>query len=201
VKCSSHVLCKRRLRGTEDQGIARPCHRWPGRTCNALRGHRHPFHRPRRRSMRTEFEAAHKAQFGFVSPKHRNHHRGGDGGIGSAAEDATGEPEHALDDGRDPRTGKPDRSMPAANGTTRRFPTAPGSARHDRLTGPALIIEANQTIVIEPGWQAAISPRPHGADPRREKLAPREFAIGTRPTRSCWRCSTTCSCRSPSRWA
>jgi 5-oxoprolinase (ATP-hydrolysing) len=50
--------------------------------------------------------------------------------------------------------------MPAASGTTRRFPPrrlTPGN----RLKGPALIIEANQTIVVEPGWQAAINARDH----------------------------------------
>jgi N-methylhydantoinase A/oxoprolinase/acetone carboxylase beta subunit len=43
-------------------------------------------------------------------------------------------------------------------------------------------------------------PRPSRADPR-SRSSHRALAIGTRPTRSCWRCSTTCSCRSPSRWA
>jgi 5-oxoprolinase (ATP-hydrolysing) len=52
------------------------------------------------------------------------------------------------------------------------------------VKGPALIIEPNQTIVVEPGWQAAINPpRPCRADPLR-KARPREFAIGTtRPIR------------------
>ena len=38
-----------------------------------------------------------------------------------------------------------------------------------RVAGPALIIEPNQTIVIEPGWEARINgARPRRADPLRK---------------------------------
>jgi 5-oxoprolinase (ATP-hydrolysing) len=47
------------------------------------------------------------------------------------------------------------------------------------VSGPAIIAEANATTVVDDGWQGL---------------------SGLRPTRSCWRSSTTSSCRSPSRW-
>jgi 5-oxoprolinase (ATP-hydrolysing) len=47
------------------------------------------------------------------------------------------------------------------------------------ISGPALIIEPHQTIVIEPGWQAAINTLGHIVLTRVEAIA-RDFAIGTR---------------------
>ncbi|MCX5578225.1 hydantoinase B/oxoprolinase family protein [Kaistia terrae] len=46
------------------------------------------------------------------------------------------------------------------------------------IAGPALIIEPHQTIVVEPGWQAQISPRDHVMLTRVEALD-RSHAIGT----------------------
>ena len=46
------------------------------------------------------------------------------------------------------------------------------------IAGPALIIEPHQTIVVEPGWQAQISPRDHVVLTRVETLD-RSHAIGT----------------------
>ncbi|MEM8749102.1 MAG: hydantoinase B/oxoprolinase family protein [Pseudomonadota bacterium] len=66
-----------------------------------------------------------------------------------------------------------------------------GGARHDagvfarrdlapgnRISGPALIIEDHQTIVVEPGWQAAINALDHIIITRVTPI-PREVAIGT----------------------
>jgi 5-oxoprolinase (ATP-hydrolysing) len=47
----------------------------------------------------------------------------------------------------------------------------------NRLRGPALIIEPNQTIVIEPGWEASINARDHVVLTRHQKLE-RALAIG-----------------------
>jgi 5-oxoprolinase (ATP-hydrolysing) len=47
----------------------------------------------------------------------------------------------------------------------------------NRLKGPALIIEPNQTIVMEPGWEATINARDHVLLTRYEKLD-RALAIG-----------------------
>uniref|UniRef100_UPI003BA9612D hydantoinase B/oxoprolinase family protein n=1 Tax=Stappia sp. TaxID=1870903 RepID=UPI003BA9612D len=48
-----------------------------------------------------------------------------------------------------------------------------------RISGPALIVEPHQTIVIEPGWQAEITPKDHVVLKRVERLA-RAEAIGTK---------------------
>src|SRR5690606_7636856 len=48
----------------------------------------------------------------------------------------------------------------------------------NRMAGPVLIIEPNQTIVVEPGWQAEITPRDHVLLRRVEKKR-RQAALGT----------------------
>ncbi|TPK70954.1 5-oxoprolinase [Mesorhizobium sp. B2-4-15] len=48
----------------------------------------------------------------------------------------------------------------------------------DRVAGPALIIEPNQTIVVEPGWQAEITDLNHVVIRRTERKA-RAAALGT----------------------
>ena len=52
---------------------------------------------------------------------------------------------------------------------------APGN----RILGPALIIEDHQTIVVEPGWEAAINKLNHIILTRYTPI-PREAAIGTK---------------------
>ena len=47
-----------------------------------------------------------------------------------------------------------------------------------KITGPALIIEAHNTTVLEPGWQAEISPKKHLILTRATALE-RNHAIGT----------------------
>ncbi len=70
-----------------------------------------------------------------------------------------------------------------------------------RIAGPAVIREDNATTVVEPGWRASFT------DARRPRArARRAGAAHARdrhrpPTRCCSRSSTTCSWRSPSRWA
>jgi 5-oxoprolinase (ATP-hydrolysing) len=56
----------------------------------------------------------------------------------------------------------------------RRAGLAPGNS----VTGPALIIEDNQTIVVEPGWRAEITAHDHVLLSRHERMA-RDMAIGT----------------------
>jgi 5-oxoprolinase (ATP-hydrolysing) len=57
------------------------------------------------------------------------------------------------------------------------------------VTGPAILAEDNATTVVEDGWEARVTPYLH-------------LVLTARPPiPSCWRFSTTCSCRSPSRWA
>ena len=110
-------------------------------------------------AMRQAFEAAHLARFGFVDPAKPIAFEAlvaeAVGGGGSAAE-----PEHPLAEG-----------APAARERTRFFSQgawheAPVFFRADlgpgaALDGPALLIEPNQTIVVEPGWRLAVSARDH----------------------------------------
>src|SRR5690606_28652108 len=56
----------------------------------------------------------------------------------------------------------------------RREALSPGS----RIAGPALIIEPNQSIVVEPGWQAEVTARDHVLMRRVERKA-RRAALGT----------------------
>ena len=48
-----------------------------------------------------------------------------------------------------------------------------------RLTGPAIVIEPNQTIVVEDGWAAALTPKDHLVLERVTAL-PQRVAVGTR---------------------
>ncbi|MEK0083196.1 hydantoinase B/oxoprolinase family protein [Benzoatithermus flavus] len=48
----------------------------------------------------------------------------------------------------------------------------------DRVTGPALVCGATTTVVVEPGWALAVTPRDHLVLERVEPLA-REVAVGT----------------------
>lgn len=74
-----------------------------------------------------------------------------------------GVPEAPADPDPEARNAATDRTVPMfcagrwhQAGVFRRAGLVPG----DRITGPALVIEPNQTIVVEPGWQARVT----GAD-------------------------------------
>ena len=129
-------------------------------------------------AARTAFETAHKAQFGFIYEAKPILIET----VAVEAQDAreTGAPEPEQE--RDPRA--------ATSGGSRRLFS--GGVWHDapvhrretlrpghHLTGPALIIEPNQTVVVEPGWRAEINARDHILLSRYEKKA-RAEAIGTR---------------------
>nr|WP_210324944.1 hydantoinase B/oxoprolinase family protein [Mesorhizobium silamurunense] len=126
---------------------------------------------------RSDFEAAHKAQFGFV---YENKPmiieavgvEGSD--VGTAARD---ENESSLED----KAASPwqtrqffaDGAWRDA-GIFRREDLKPGH----KVAGPALVIEPNQTIVVEPGWQAMITALNHVLLRRIEKKR-RQAALGT----------------------
>ncbi|MBL4812379.1 MAG: hydantoinase B/oxoprolinase family protein, partial [Rhodobacteraceae bacterium] len=110
-------------------------------------------------AARAAFETTHKAQFGFSSPERDV--------IVEAVEvegrELSSEP--ARKRAAAPRrfTPAPSQSQPLFSGgqwhdaaVYLREDLAPGA----HMAGPALIIEANQTIVVEPGWQAELT----GAD-------------------------------------
>ena len=128
-------------------------------------------------AARQAFEAAHEAEFGFTDP---------DAALvieaaeieGLAAEPAADpEPqgetvsgEAEAEDEVDLFTaGKTHRAR-----VVRREALAPGRT----VTGPALIIEPNQTVVVEPGWRAEVTARDHILMTRVEAAA-RAHAVGT----------------------
>ena len=126
---------------------------------------------------RAEFEAAHLAQFGFTTPDKRVI-------IDSAEVEATdtAAPEapesetsrRASEVQTDTRTQLFCNGEWAPAGVFRRAALAPGNS----VTSPALIIEDNQTIVVEPGWRAEITAHDHVLLSRHERMA-RDMAIGT----------------------
>jgi 5-oxoprolinase (ATP-hydrolysing) len=125
-----------------------------------------------------DFEAAHKAQFGFVYDKkpmivETVGVEGSDTG-GFRIDEADG----VLDD-IEPRASQT-RQMFADGqfldaGVFMREQLKPGH----RVSGPALIVEANQTIVVEAGWQAEITAKNHVLLRRPEKKQ-RRAALGTK---------------------
>ena len=128
-------------------------------------------------AMRAAFLTAHKARFGFIdAEKPLVVEAVSVEAVGGGAPFAEPEaPESAF-------------GAPEAARTTRFFSQG---AWHDarvyrrealepghRVAGPAIVIEANQTIVIEPGWEARLTGRDHLVLTRVEAMAARS-AIGT----------------------
>ena len=128
-------------------------------------------------AARAEFEAAHKAQFGFVSPEKpvtveavevemtETGSRAGAAGTGHAT----------------PRDAATDRHVPVfCGGRTVEAAVFPRTALSpgDRVRGPALIIEPNQTVVVEPGWTAELTGRDDILMRRHEAMV-RTSAAGT----------------------
>jgi 5-oxoprolinase (ATP-hydrolysing) len=128
-------------------------------------------------TARKDFEAAHKAQFGFVYDNKP-----------MVVEAISVEGQDARPAGReeaDVATENADASTDERRrmfcegawheaGVYRREGLAPGN----RVSGPALIIESHQTIVVEPGWQAEITAKDHVLMRRVEKKR-RQAALGT----------------------
>ncbi|GGD07407.1 5-oxoprolinase [Pyruvatibacter mobilis] len=133
------------------------------------------------RAIRATFEEAHRARFGFMSP-------GQEIILEAAAQEAIGaEPRPEEHEAR--TTGDTGDARPApARETSRVFMDgqwrdAPVVLRDDAtpgtcVTGPAILIEPHQTIIIEPGWRADVTPRNHVVLTRTEAKA-RARAIGT----------------------
>ena len=126
---------------------------------------------------RADFEAAHRAQFGFIY------------------DDKPMIVEAVSVEGADTSGGRPEEPQAryeekeALPSQTRKL-FAEGAwrdagvfFRHDlkpghRIAGPALVVESHQTVVVEPGWRAEITPRNHILLRRAEKKARRQ-ALGT----------------------
>ncbi|MBK1634934.1 hydantoinase B/oxoprolinase family protein [Rhodovulum adriaticum] len=128
-------------------------------------------------AARAEFEAAHLAEFGFTDP---------DAPLiveaaeieGMAAESAAGTEDTAdTDEGE----AQAEAHVPVFSGgqwqdaaVVRREHLTPGRA----ITGPALVIEPNQTVVVEPGWRARVTAHDHILMTRVQAAA-RDHALGT----------------------
>ena len=106
-------------------------------------------------AARAEFEALHRARFGFLSPEAEV--------VVEAVEVEMAEPEAAAPTAApgSPRVGEAERHVPLWAGGRhhdaalwRREALHPGQP----VPGPALVIEPNQTVVIEPGWEAELTP-------------------------------------------
>ena len=100
-------------------------------------------------AMRAEFEASHRARFGFVGETDLIVER-----LGAEAIAAT--PPIALPAPAALSAPPIDEVQTFMAGATHRTPVhdRAGIAPGDRIAGPAVIVDANATTVIEPGWQA-----------------------------------------------
>ncbi len=110
--------------------------------------------------MRRDFEEQHRQRYGFVSPEKKI--------FASAIEVEASGGGADLDEPVLEETAAP---LGAAPETTRFFS---GRAWHDapvhlrealapghKIAGPALIIEPNQTVIVEPGWELLVTRRNH----------------------------------------
>ncbi len=123
------------------------------------------------------FEAAHKGQFGFVSA-------GKPVTIEAVEVEMTEVAEvhvaGAVSEAQ-VREVTSDQTVPVFSGGKVREAAVfrrEGLSAGDRVTGPALIIEANQTVVVEPGWAAELTARDDLLMQRIERMA-RTSAAGT----------------------
>ena len=126
---------------------------------------------------RDQFEAAHKAQFGFVYPDKP-----------MIVETVAVEGSDRRDSGHDEPAHVPWESLARGSESRRMFSEGAwrqaGIFRREGLmpgnivSGPALIIESHQTIVVEQGWRAEITARNHVLL-RRVDRKQRRAALGT----------------------
>jgi 5-oxoprolinase (ATP-hydrolysing) len=129
-------------------------------------------------AMKSAFEKAHKAQFGFIDTKK-------DLVVEAVSVEAVGGgarfKEKKLKTTRAPLPSPARRTKFFSAGQWHnatvytRDQLSPGH----RVKGPAIIIEPHQTVVVEPGWQAAITAKNHLVLTRVVKLR-RTSAIGTK---------------------
>eukprot|EP01037_Dinobryon_pediforme_P010907 gene10907-10989_t len=127
--------------------------------------------------MVRDFTDAHRASFGFATP--------GRALIAEAVSiEAIAAGERVHEASLAPRTaGQPsaiDTVEMWSNGSAHATPVYDRTSllAHDRITGPALIREANATTVVEPGWTAEVTEKDHMLLRRTEAL-PLRAAAGT----------------------
>ena len=130
------------------------------------------------KDMVAAFEAAHMQQFGFIAPEKSNIVEALTVEVIGGGQDVE-DVETAIDPNAVAGAPLGHADMYAA-GKSR---TAAVYDRDDlppgvRVDGPAVVIDANATTVVEPGWQAEITARNHMVITRVEKR-PHEHAVGT----------------------
>ena len=112
------------------------------------------------KAAQAAFEAAHLAQFGFATPDKAVIVETAEVEGTEAGEAAAPEAERETED----HAPEPEGRVRLFSGGAwheaavhRREALSPGA----RMRGPALVIEANQTIVVEPGWEARVTALGH----------------------------------------
>ena len=114
-----------------------------------------------RATMVTAFEAAHHQQYGFIAPEKGHIIEAATVEMVSGAAEVTG-PEIEVRG----RAGAPDKlaevrtfmaGVPQDTAVYDRDQMKPGS----KVMGPAVIVDANATTAVEPGWDAEVSARDH----------------------------------------
>ena len=127
--------------------------------------------------MVARFEAAHRQRYGFITPDKALIVEA----VSVEVVGVTEIPEEAIAEQR--RTGEPEAIATVQMFTKDTWHDTPVFERihlqpGDRITSPAIIVEATGTNVIEPGWQAQVNERNHLVLQRIQPLV-RQQAIGT----------------------
>jgi 5-oxoprolinase (ATP-hydrolysing) len=127
--------------------------------------------------MKSVFEAAHKARFGFIDEsKELVLEAASVEAIGGGAKFA--EPVKALTSAPLPAPARKTRFYSSGHWHDAAIYTRDQLAPGHEVPGPAIIIEPHQTVVVEDGWQAAITPKNHLVL-KRVVARKRTSAIGT----------------------
>ena len=124
------------------------------------------------------FQHAHRQQFGFIAP-------GKTLIVEAISVEAIGATEELVDEvlEAEPRAAMPRAAASVAMHSAGQERTTQVYDRgelmpHDKIAGPAIIVDPNSTTVVEPGWQAQVTMRDHLVLTRVEALQ-RRSAIGT----------------------
>jgi 5-oxoprolinase (ATP-hydrolysing) len=128
--------------------------------------------------MKSAFERAHKAQFGFIDRKK-------DLVIEAVSVEAVGggatfrEKPHKIRRSKPPKPARRTRFFSGGKWHRAVVYTRDQLVPGHKIKGPAIVIETHQTVIVERGWQAELTAKDHLALRRVQKLA-RARAIGTR---------------------
>ena len=128
------------------------------------------------------FEAAHKAQFGFIAPEKSHIVEALQvevvGGAGALDDPEPGEAAGDAGAAADPVAVAEIEMLAAGETRTTGVFDGAGLAPGSVIDGPAIILDANATTVVEPGWRATLTPQGHLVLERMVPL-PGRAAIGT----------------------